>query len=156
MSRPKMYLDSSFICHLAAPPHPHDALARQEQRVSLEWWDRGRPGYDLYVSTEVLREIKSGDQEEVKRRLRYVESLPVLQVDDQARLLTDEFNVAVNAPIGEYGTIAHAAIATANHMNFLMSVWDSFLSSWYVRTRITACTRSLELEPVAIRYPKEL
>ena len=89
VERPKVYLESSVISYLAARPS-RDILATAHQQVTREWWERSRSHFDLFVSGEVLNEIRRGDPAASQLRLGYVSYLPVLEADDQARLLAAE------------------------------------------------------------------
>ena len=57
VERPKVDLESSVISYLAARPS-RDILATAHQQVTREWWDRSRSRFDLFVSGEVLNEIR--------------------------------------------------------------------------------------------------
>jgi predicted nucleic acid-binding protein len=103
---PKAYLESSVISYLAARPS-RDILATAHQHVTREWWERRRSNFDLYISLEVLNEIRRGNSAAAELRLRYVQSLPVLEADDQARALAAEILRASALPQKAAADAAH-------------------------------------------------
>src|SRR5437764_4328124 len=84
MPLPKAYLESSVISYLAAR-ESRDPIVAAHQQLTRDWWDRRRREFDLYVSVEVLNEIRRGDPEAARVRLSQVELLPVLETHRQAR-----------------------------------------------------------------------
>ena len=122
MSPPRTYIESSVISYLAARPS-RDIVATAHQQLTREWWERRRQHFELYVSVEVLNEIRRGDAEASRLRLQYVESLPVLEADDQARALAAAILRSSALPVKAAADAMHISIATVNGMEFLLT-WN--------------------------------
>jgi predicted nucleic acid-binding protein len=152
---PKVYLESSVISYLAARPS-RDIVATAHQQLTREWWERRRAKFDLYVSIEVLNEIRRGDPGAAQLRLRYVESLPVLEADDQARTLAAEILRTSALPAKAAADAAHIAIATVNGMEFLLTWNCTHIANGIVQRAISRLSRDLGFEPPTIVTPEEL
>lgn len=155
MDRPKVYLESSVISYLVARP-TRDILATAHQQLTREWWERSRSNFELYVSIEVLNEIRRGDPAAAELRLRHVESLPVLEADDQARLLAAEILRTSALPSKATADAAHIAIATVNGMDFLLTWNCTHIANGVVQRAISRLSRELGFEPPTIVTPEEL
>jgi predicted nucleic acid-binding protein len=155
VERPKVYLESSVISYLAARPS-RDILATAHQQVTREWWDRSRSRFDLFVSGEVLNEIRRGDPTASQLRLQYVRDLPVLEVDDQAQLLAAEILRTSALPRKAAADAAHIAIATVNGMDFLLTWNCTHIANGFVQRAISRLSREMGFEPPTIVTPEEL
>lgn len=155
MERPKVYLESSVISYLAARPS-RDILATAHQQVTREWWERSRSQFDLFVSGEVLNEICRGDPAAAQIRLTYVRDLPVLEADEQARLLAAEILRTSALPQKAAADAAHIAIATVNGMDFLLTWNCTHIANGFVQRAISRLSREMGFEPPTIVTPEEL
>lgn len=155
MYRPKIYLESSVISYLAARP-TRDILATAHQQVTREWWERSRSQFELYVSVEVLNEIRRGDPLAAAQRLSYVESLPILEADEQARALAAEILRTSALPQKAAADAAHIAIATVNGMEFLLTWNCTHIANGIVQRAISRLSREMGFEPPTIVTPEEL
>lgn len=150
-----MYLESSVICYLAARPS-RDVVATAHQQITREWWERSRSKLDFFISGEVLNEIRRGDPNAARLRLRYVQDLPVLEADDQARVLAAEILRTSALPQTAAADAAHIAIATVNGMDFLVTWNCTHIANGFVQRAISRLTREMGLEPPTTVTPEEL
>jgi hypothetical protein len=67
ITRPRVYLETSFISYLAAR-RSRDLVTAQRQLSSQEWWELSRDGFALVVSSIVLDECSDGDPAIAARR----------------------------------------------------------------------------------------
>lgn len=155
MELPKVYLESSVISYLAARPS-RDIVATAHQQITREWWERRRGNFELYVSVEVLNEIRRGDAGAAEMRLGYVRSLPVLEADDQARSLAAEILRTAALPQKAAADAAHIAIATVNGMEFLLTWNCTHIANGIVQRAVSRLSREMGFEPPTIVTPEEL
>jgi predicted nucleic acid-binding protein len=154
---PKVYLESSVVSYLAARDRPsRDVIATAHQQITREWWERRRKNFELYVSVEVLNEIRRGNPEAAALRLTYVESLPILEADDQARALAAEILRTAALPSKAAADAAHIAIATVNGMDFLLTWNCTHIANGIVQRAVSRISREMGLEPPTIVTPEEL
>jgi predicted nucleic acid-binding protein len=151
----KVYLESSVISYLAARPS-RDIIATAHQQLTREWWERRRGQFDLYVSVEVLNEIRRGDTTAAQLRLSFVESLPILEADDRARALAAEIIHTSALPRKAAADAAHIAIATVNGMEFLLTWNCTHIANGITQRAIGRLCREMGYEPPTIVTPEEL
>jgi len=152
---PKTYLESSVISYLAARPS-RDIVATAHQQLTREWWEQRRHHFDLYVSIEVLNEIRRGDADAARNRLSFIESIPVLEVDVQARSLASEILKTSALPMKAAADAMHIAIATVNGMDFLLTWNCTHIANGIVQRVITRICREIGYEPPTVVTPEEL
>jgi len=110
----------------------------------------------MYVSVEVLNEIRRGDPSAATLRLAYVEPLPVLEADNQARSLAAEILRTAALPKKAAADAAHIAIATVNGMDFLLTWNCTHIANGIVQRAVSRLSRDMGLEPPTIVTPEEL
>lgn len=155
MERPKLYLETSVISYLAARPSG-DIVTRAHQQLTREWWERSRSNFDLYISVEVLNEIRRGDPAAAEIRFRYVETLPVLEADQQARELAEAILRSSALPHKAAADATHIALATVNGMEFLLTWNCTHIANGIIQRAISRLSREMGFEPPTIVTPEEL
>jgi predicted nucleic acid-binding protein len=143
------------VSYLAARPS-RDIVATAHQQLTREWWDRRRQLFELYVSVEVLNEIRRGDAEAARLRLQYVQSLPVLEADTQARALAAAILQTSALPMKAAADAMHIAIATVNGMEFLLTWNCTHIANGIVQRAIARISREMGFEPPIVVTPEEL
>lgn len=87
-----VYIETTIPSYLAAWSSC-DLLQAARKQITHDWWDNHRHNYDLCISQTVLDEAKAGDADAAKRRLPYLENLPLLdlteEVDEVAKAIMD-------------------------------------------------------------------
>ena len=66
-----------------------DLVVAAHQELTVEWWLNHRQRFDVFVSDFVLRESARG--EAAARRLKELEGIPVLAVDDMTERMASIF-----------------------------------------------------------------
>lgn len=155
MLLPKTYVESSVISYLAARPS-RDIIATAHQQLTREWWERKRNDFDLYISVEVLNEIRRGDPAAAGLRLSYVETLHILEADDQARRLAASILRTSALPAKAAADAMHIAIATVNGMDFLLTWNCTHIANGIVQRAISRLSREMGFEPPTVVTPEEL
>lgn len=117
-----VYLETSVISYLVADPS-RDLVVAAHQQVTREWWDTERTKYELYVSQIVWDEVSRGDRLESQKRLSYIDTLPLLDIDSETRALVGRFLNESSLPPKALSDAFHIAIATVSGMDFLLT-WN--------------------------------
>jgi hypothetical protein len=153
--KPKVYIETSIVSYLVARPST-DLRVAANQVTTLEWWERRRPEFELYVSQLVLAEAEMGDADAARRRLAALEGIPVLVASMEAEALGDALVtdrvVAAAARVDAY----HIALAATHGMDYLLTWNCTHIANATKRLPIEACCRARGLEPPAICTPQEL
>ncbi len=121
MAKKRVYVESSVISYLAArPARVLGKLVKQQQ--TADWWEN-RQGWDLFISTAVLQEIRKGDPAAALKRVDAVEGLAVLPVTGEAWRLARTLVEAGAVPGKALDDALHIAVATLNNMDYL-ATWN--------------------------------
>lgn len=149
------YLDSNVISYLTARPS-RDIVTLAHQQVTREWWDRHRHAFDLHISELVVFEIGRGDATAAQSRLEFVQNLPVLRIDREARALADRIFRATTLPDKAAADALHVALAAVNGMDFLLTWNCTHIANGVVLKIVNAVCRDLGYEPPIVLTPEEL
>jgi hypothetical protein len=126
LSRPRVYLETSFISYLATAlqqRHSSDVNTAHRQIVSALWWTRHRQEFDRFISETVVRECSGGHAEAVSHRL------PILA---EAELLgnTREIMELTARLVEPVGPLPRKAEADATHIAFASVYGCDYLLTW--------------------------
>ena len=155
MALPKVYLESSVISYLAAR-ESRDPIVAVHQQLTRTWWERRRGEFDLYISVEVLNEIRRGDPEAARARLNQVGLLPVLETDGQARELASRILATSALPAKATADALHIAVATVNGLEFLLTWNCTHIANGFVMRAVARLSREMGYEPPTVVTPEEL
>ena len=152
--KPKVYLETTIISYLAARPS-RDIIIAAHQELTSEWWENRRRRFDLFVSQLVIQEAKAGDKDVAQKRLGILESIPLIDLNDNvisfARILMDKV-----IPPKAVEDALHIAVATIHGMDYLLTWNCKHIANAEKEHAITAVCRSNNFEPPIICTPEEL
>ena len=120
MKKRKLYIETSVWNFLFAEDAP------DKQRDTQRFFEEiGSGDYELFVSELVIAEIKRASQSISEKLLIKVEEFEPeeLEVTDEVRELTYKYAAANLLPEKAFDDLVHAAVATVNNMDFLVS-WN--------------------------------
>jgi len=120
---PTVYLDAT-IPTFYYEDRP-GTIIRAWREITVEFWDRARPNYELFVSDETLRELEDVGYPESKRQkcLALVDTLPRLAVTPVVEDLADFFVREGAMPANDLGDAFHLAFATWYRLQYLLT-WN--------------------------------
>lgn len=155
MALPKTYLETSVISYLTARPS-RDSVTRVHQELTRQWWQTRRQALNLYVSVEVMNEIRRGDPEMARLRVSAIQGLAVLDHDPRADVLAANILRTSALPLTATADAMHIALATVNGMDFLVTWNCRHIANGFVMRRVQRLSRDMELEPPVVVTPEEL
>jgi hypothetical protein len=120
--RPTVYLETTIPSYLTAWPS-RDVLRAAHQQITREWWKRRRASFRLFTSTLALDEVAVGDPLAAQERMRVMQKLPLLEVNDAVASLTGYLLKAGCIPAKAATDAAHLAVATVHGMDYLLT-WN--------------------------------
>ena len=117
-----------------------------------EWWANQRNKFELFVSQTVLEESAGGDQEAAQQRLSAIETLPLLEIAEEAIALAKD--LVRMGPLPETAEVdaLHIAIAVTNRVDYLLTWNCKHLANAALRSRIERVCRARGYDPVIILY----
>ena len=99
-----VYVETTVFGNLAGRVHP-DPIIAARQAVTRRWWATAIPRFRLLISQVVLDECAGGDPTAARERLDEIDSLPLLDITDQARDLADALTSSGAVPLSEPGRV---------------------------------------------------
>ncbi len=117
-----VYIETTIPSYLTAWRSPELSMAAKQQ-TTRKWWDERRGQFDLLVSDAVLLEASGGDSDAAKRRLEFLDGIPVLT----PKMESDEIVVALidrlKLPDRAITDAAHIAICVVHGIDYLLT-WN--------------------------------
>jgi len=133
-----------------------DVRVLANQQTTLEWRERRRSSFELYISEFVLTELGLGDSEAAQRRLEAVAGIAELEATETVRnlgkTLIQEGAIPSKAEIDAY----HVAISAVNGMEYLLTWNCTHIANAVMRSKIETVCREQGFEPPTICTPQEL
>jgi predicted nucleic acid-binding protein len=150
-----VYVETSVLSYYTARLS-RDIVTAARQTITQEWWDEARERYEIYISSMVLEEAKTGDHEAARKRLTAISGLPILEInkaaEDLAKHLVDEQVVPENSA----EDALHIAVATVHGMDFLLTWNFRHINNAEMKAKIRATIEALGYECPIICSPEEL
>jgi len=104
----------------------------------------------------VIDESKRGDKEAAKRRLSYIDQLPVLNVTDSAIALAQHFLDEGAMSAKAFGDALHVALAVVHRMDYLLTWNCRHIDNAQTKTLIRRLCINQDLSFPEICTPQEL
>ena len=79
----KVYIETSIVSFLTGNPSSN-LLAAAWKALTIEWWEKRRMLFDLFISELVLTEAGRGNEKAAEKRLNSLDGIPMLAVTDSA------------------------------------------------------------------------
>jgi hypothetical protein len=105
------------------PQCARDLLQAARQQITRDWWDLKSSQHDLFTSQIVLDEIAGGEVAMARKRRDLMAKIPLLNLTDEARRLTQGILGSGLLPLKADRDAAHIALATVHEMDILLS-WN--------------------------------
>jgi hypothetical protein len=116
-----VYLETSFIS--ACVSTRRDSGSRYRQNTSLDWWRSFGSSYELFLSQEVLEELKHPSFKRSSQALGLVAGIPLLDIDDDVRGVAAAFVKERVMPTPVAGDAIHVATAAVHGVEYVLS-WN--------------------------------
>jgi len=110
------------MSYLTARP-TRDLLASARQQMTLEWWDKRRVRFDVYISPLVDQESRRGDPDAARRRVEALGDLPTLEIVEDAYELAAALIAEGALPPKAEDDATHIALAAVHGMDYLLT-WN--------------------------------
>lgn len=151
----QVYVETSVVSYLTAR-QSRDLVRAARQEVTLEWFDRRRKEFDLYISALVLQEAGQGDREAARKRLEALDGLPLLKLTDEAVVLAEALLKEGPFPAKAADDAIHLALATVSEMDFLLTWNCRHLANAELSGPAARFLRAKGYEPPVVCTPEEL
>ncbi len=122
MEEKTVYVETSIVSYLTARPSSN-LIAAAWQKATVDWWDRRRGKFSLYVSDIVLMEAGRGDSTAAERRLAALADIPVLEINDAAVGLSKALMAQGAVPENALDDALHIAVSAVHGVDYLLT-WN--------------------------------
>ena len=117
-----VYIETSILSYLTARPS-RDLLAAAHQQVTQTWWDFHQARFEVFVSQLVDEECRRGDPDAAHRRVEAIDSIPMLEVVEEAYELAAALMAEGAVPDSAQDDATHIALAAVHGMDYLLT-WN--------------------------------
>ncbi len=153
--KPTVYIETTIPSYLTARRSSELQMAANQQ-ATRAWWDHERQHFDLYISQVVLTEIHCGDRDAAERRMRVLDGVLQLDVNDAVRELADRLIAEHALPATAQDDALHIAVAAVHGMDYLLTWNCRHIANAIMRPKIEQTCRLVQYEPPVICTPLEL
>jgi len=152
--KPTVYLETTVISYLEAPPS-RDIIVAAHQQITRDWWRR-RDRFELLTSQAVLDEASRGNIEAAARRMTSLAKVPVLTVSEEVIQFAERLIEIGVVPAKVRSDAVHIAAAAVNGIAYLLTWNCAHIANAAVRVRIEEACRAAGLQAPVICTPEEL
>jgi len=111
-----VYIETSIVSHATARPSS-DIQVAALQHQARNWWSIERPNFELVTSQLVIDEASAGDPLAAAERLKFLDGLPTVPINDDVRNLARAIVAASIMPPKAAADALHvAAVAGAQYL----------------------------------------
>jgi predicted nucleic acid-binding protein len=150
-----VYVETTVVSYLTARKSRNLVVAAH-QEITRQWWKGRRREFDLYCSQAVIREASAGDKRAASKRLAALEDVPLLEVNEPARLLAAALAKAAALPDKATEDALHIALATAHGMDYLLTWNCRHIANAEIRNIVAAVSYEHGYGAPVICTPEEL
>jgi hypothetical protein len=153
--KPKVYIETTIPSYLSAPLS-NDLRVAANQSITIEWWETRRADFELFISEFVMVEAILGNTEAAQKRLKIIEDIPSLSVNEEARKLAKALMIQGPIPLNAEIDAFHIAVAAVNGIEYLLTWNCTHIANAIMRPKIEEVCRKQGVEPPIICTPQEL
>jgi predicted nucleic acid-binding protein len=116
-----VYIETSIISHVTARPGTDVQIAAIQQQAQ-EWWFKKRQNFELVTSQLVIDEASRGDRLAASERLRLLDGLPTVPINDSVRALALAIVSESIIPQKAAADALHVAAAAVAGVQYLLTL----------------------------------
>lgn len=117
-----VYIETSIPSYLTARPS-RDVRAAAWQQITTEWWDSARKDFNIFTSELTIVEASAGNPEAAERRLRVLQEIPKLVIDEEVQELAELLISKGGIPTSAEADALHVAVAAVHRIDYLLT-WN--------------------------------
>lgn len=116
-----VYIETSIVSHASAWPSSDIQIAAV-QHQARQWWSTGRHNFELVTSQLVIDEASAGDPTAVAERLKLLDGLATVPIDEDVRTLAREIVSTSLMPQKAAADALHVAAAAVAGIQYLLTL----------------------------------
>jgi predicted nucleic acid-binding protein len=118
----RVYIETSVVSYLTARPS-RNILAAAWRQVTLDWWEKQSPHFELFTSEMVLVEARLGDPVAVQKRIEKLQSIPDLEITEEVVLFAQKLVEDGALPKEAMNDAIHLAVSAVHGVDYLLT-WN--------------------------------
>jgi hypothetical protein len=126
------------------------------QQITRDWWENRRGSFQVYISQFVLDEVRAGDPVAASKRLKALQSLPLLDITPEVADLASGILGSGKIPRKAATDAAHIAIAAVHGMDLLVTWNCAHIANAVIVKVLASICREHACECPVICTPEEL
>jgi predicted nucleic acid-binding protein len=116
-----VYIETSIVSHATAWSSSDIQIAAIQQQAR-DWWSIERPKFELVTSQLVIDEASAGDSSAAADRLKLLDGIPTVPIDDDVRSLARAIVSASIMPAKAAADALHVAAAAVAGVQYLLTL----------------------------------
>jgi predicted nucleic acid-binding protein len=150
-----VYVETTISSYLAARPS-RDLLQAARQQITHGWWHQDRHKYALCISQIVLDEAAAGDVGAARRRLVFLEPLPLLDLTHEVVDVAQAIMDSELLPLKAARDAIHIAVASVHGIDILLTWNCRHIANAVIMKELRAVVANAGYEIPILCTPEEL
>lgn len=150
-----LYIETTVVSYLTAKPS-RDIMIVGHQEATRELWAKLSSRYKTYISALVFEEAGRGDPDQAQMRLAAIAEFPMLDIEDEARLLAEKILAKKGIPREYPEDALHIAIAAVNGIEVIITWNFTHLNNPFTRKKVRKIVEAEGYSCPEICSPEEL
>lgn len=151
----RVYIETTIPSYLAARPS-RDLLQTARQQLTYTWWNNMRQNYDLCISEIVLEEAASGDAAAARRRLPFLQNLPLLDLTETVSDVAKAIMGSGLLPQEAARDAIHIAVSSVHGIDILLTWNCRHIANAAIRKEFRTIVAACGCELPTLCTPEEL
>ena len=151
----RLYIETTVVSYLTANPS-RDIIIAGHQGATRDIWPALSVKFETYVSALVFEEARRGDRSQAQLRVAAIESFPMLDIDDEARILAETIIAKKGIPSQYPEDALHIAVAAVNGIEIVVTWNFAHLNNPFIRKILRRIIEDEGYECPEICSPEEL
>lgn len=149
-----IFIETTIPSYYVARPC-RDLLQLARQQLTREWWDGQRQQFDLRTSQLVLDEAALGESAKAAERLRLLDGIDLLDINEQVEALATKLVSTGILPAVAGRDAFHLAAAGVHGMNFLLTWNCKHIANPFIIDRLQCCFSEVGVHLPVICTPEQ-
>lgn len=151
---PSVYIETSIVSYATARLSADPAICVL-QTEARRWWDTQRSLFDLYTSQTVLDEAALGDTIAAAERLKLLQDIDLVPINDRVREVAAELLARSLMPQKAAVDALHIAAAAVAGIEYLLTQNCRHIANAHIMPRVYATLEELGVSRPLICTPAE-
>ena len=151
----KIYLETTIVSYFTARTS-RDLIVAAHQQITQEWWETRQQNFKTFISELVVREAGVGDKVAAQKRIKALDNIPLLELNEESLHLANELVQKGPIPKTVEEDALHIALAAVHGMEYLLTWNCRHIANAEMRKGVTSICISQGYEMPVICTPEEL